>query len=111
MYKIYTGLNEYYLSEQNPSDTNIPNEIYDRVYGTSEGYNDYFIDINDLNKLSVDQVYEIRTDIDRDLDAMTWSENYNDETRYRITNCKLCLNIINTYLNIVYNKNFEVFCG
>ena len=113
MYKICTGLNEYYFSEQNPSETNIPNDLYDKIYEhDSEGkFIKFNIDPNILSQLNIDQIWEIRTDIDRyfDMCADFSYDNKSNDTK-EIINCKLCLNIIDTYLVVKVGARLETYC-
>ena len=116
MYKIYTGYDEYYMSEKNPSDTNIPNELYDKVYilDSEGGIIKFYIDVDILNQLNIDQIWEIRVDIDRDLTLYyDFDMDKAKDPIYNtaeIVNCKLCLNIIDTYLAVKVDSRLETYC-
>ena len=115
MYKIYTGFDEYYMSEQNPSDTHIPNDIYDKVYiCDSEGrIINFYIDVDILNQLNREQIDEIGYDINQFLEmAYDYDITKEHDSRFNtpdIVNYKLCLNIINTYRILKFNSNLGIY--
>lgn len=109
MYRIYTGVDEYYLSEQNPSESHMPNEVYDKVYiKDSEGrIYKYYVDVALLNQLNRDQLCEIMYDIRIDLESYEDDDDY-DPHSDTVINCKLCLNILYTYYILRFNPESKV---